>query len=389
VLGVVADLAGLQSLEARVDWEEVQHVVEERASSGSACAAPAVPFPQGRSPQRGALDALAGMRFRLLFLPRASSKCGFPGVLRPDPLLLDKERGRLAALLAAPPSPPGAANARRRWPVASCRCSTRPAGACRARKRAAHAACRPRKTGCWSSGACSTGVSRLLEATEKLVLLVSAADARRGASGCRRCFLRRGSAGDGGASLGTAELARATPEDDLRELPLEHALDRGARDLVRVAARWPRSGAADRRRLALLSASRTSRARPAGRRTSHPYDGSLSAASEKTAPYADAARGSARRCSTPIGAKGTVSASRLARYASCVASSTTSRTCCALEPNARARGSRKRLEPLGARASLVPRDVAERFTCASSARCDQRPLLPRSMSSEALSRKSP
>src|SRR6185503_13032803 len=98
VLGVVADLAGLQSLEARVDWEEVQHVVETRFEWERV---PLPPVPQG-AVHAGALDALAGMRFRLLFFP-GLVEGGFPGVLRPDPLLLDKER---AALLAPPPSPP-------------------------------------------------------------------------------------------------------------------------------------------------------------------------------------------------------------------------------------------------------------------------------------------
>src|SRR5258707_346973 len=92
-----ADLGGLALLGARAPWREVERVLEAR-------------FEWERLPldslatgavHVGVMDALAGLPFRVVAIP-GLVEGGYPGVLRPDPFLLDAERQALGAPAAAP-----------------------------------------------------------------------------------------------------------------------------------------------------------------------------------------------------------------------------------------------------------------------------------------------
>jgi hypothetical protein len=99
VLGVVADLGGLGSVAARAPWEDVLPVIEARFEWERL---PLEPI-EGGALHVGALDAMAGLPFRLVAIP-GLVEGGYPGPLRPDPFLLDDER----EALARPPAPGGA-----------------------------------------------------------------------------------------------------------------------------------------------------------------------------------------------------------------------------------------------------------------------------------------
>ena len=70
-------------LEARFEWERV----------------PLTPLATG-AVHVGVLDAVAGLPFRVVAIP-GLVEGGYPGVLRPDPFLLDAEREALEDLAAA------------------------------------------------------------------------------------------------------------------------------------------------------------------------------------------------------------------------------------------------------------------------------------------------
>src|SRR4029077_2105802 len=94
---VLADLGGLSSVADVAEWSEVEEVLEAR-------------FEWERMPldalttgavHLGVLDALAGLPFRVVAVA-GLVEGGYPGVLRPDPFLLDAEREALARRVAAP-----------------------------------------------------------------------------------------------------------------------------------------------------------------------------------------------------------------------------------------------------------------------------------------------
>jgi RecB family exonuclease len=343
VLGVIADLAALQALEPRVEWEEVEHVVETRFEWERV---PLPPVTQG-AVHAGALDAIGGIRFRVLMFP-GLVEGSFPGVLRPDPLLLDNERLALRAPRRSPAARAGRRAAR----------TTRQLSLFDAPLAAA-----PAEEDAFAS--LSTTQDLLLEqrrlfhracaqASEKLVLSYPRADPRSGRERLPSLFFVAAAQALQARPLATAELARLTGEDDLRALPLELALDRGERDLVRVrrggreAALQIAAGSRFFRHSHLASEARWSR-------DFTPYDG-LVALPPKDGEDAEAARLLRERLD-PIVARGTVSASRLARYASCGFQyflENVLRLEPTLEPE-----ERKRLEPLE-RGSLF-HDVAEDF----------------------------
>jgi RecB family exonuclease len=307
---------------------------------------PLPPVTQG-AVHAGALDAIGGIRFRVLMFP-GLVEGSFPGVLRPDPLLLDNERLALRAPRRSPAARAGRRAAR----------TTRQLSLFDAPLAAA-----PAEEDAFAS--LSTTQDLLLEqrrlfhracaqASEKLVLSYPRADPRSGRERLPSLFFVAAAQALQARPLATAELARLTGEDDLRALPLELALDRGERDLVRVrrggreAALQIAAGSRFFRHSHLASEARWSR-------DFTPYDG-LVALPPKDGEDAEAARLLRERLD-PIVARGTVSASRLARYASCGFQyflENVLRLEPTLEPE-----ERKRLEPLE-RGSLF-HDVAEDF----------------------------
>src|SRR6185436_12553597 len=96
VLDVIADLGGLGSVATRAPWSEVEQVIEARFEWERL---PLEPL-DGGAVHVGALDAMAGLPFRVVAIP-GLVEGGYPGVLRPDPFLLDSEREALV------PKPPG------------------------------------------------------------------------------------------------------------------------------------------------------------------------------------------------------------------------------------------------------------------------------------------
>ncbi|MGH3114193.1 MAG: hypothetical protein ACRDOP_12090, partial [Gaiellaceae bacterium] len=91
VLRVVDALAGLGRIDGRVAWPEVEAVVEARFETRRLPLA----TPTAGAVHVGALDAMAGLPFRVVAIP-GLVEGGYPGVLRPDPFLLDAEREALA-----------------------------------------------------------------------------------------------------------------------------------------------------------------------------------------------------------------------------------------------------------------------------------------------------
>src|SRR5206468_4654592 len=97
VAEVLADLAGLASVSPRAAWREVEAVLEARFEWERL---PLGPLASGGI-HVGALDAMAGLPFRVVAIP-GLVEGGYPGVLRPDPFLLDAEREALASRSRAP-----------------------------------------------------------------------------------------------------------------------------------------------------------------------------------------------------------------------------------------------------------------------------------------------
>ncbi|HSD29961.1 MAG TPA: hypothetical protein VLL75_21850, partial [Vicinamibacteria bacterium] len=87
VLEAVADLGGLGSVASRAPWSEVEQVLEARFEWERL---PLEPL-DGGGVHVGALDAMAGVPFRVVAIP-GLVEGGYPGVFRSDPFLLDSER---------------------------------------------------------------------------------------------------------------------------------------------------------------------------------------------------------------------------------------------------------------------------------------------------------
>ncbi len=338
VLGVIADLAGLDSLSARVPWVEVESVLEARFEWERLPLDP----PLRGAVHIGALDAIAGLPFRLFAIP-GLVEGGFPGVFRPDPLLLDAER---EALAPAPVVPRPAAKAKRQLslfdapaPAAEAPADTAPSplvttqDQLREARRLFHRAA--------------------AQATETLLLSYPRADSRSGREKLPSLFFAAAAQALQGRPLSAAELQALTLEDDPETFALPDALDRAERDLTRVrlggrdAALQIAAGSRFFRQSHLASEARASR-------DLTPYDG-LVAFSPKDGDLELAQ--SLRDRLDPMRWAHPVSASRLARYASCGFQyflETVLRLQPALEPE-----ERRKLDPLE-RGTLF-HDVAERF----------------------------
>jgi RecB family exonuclease len=284
VADVLADLGGLASVGGRTAWRDVEQVLAARFEWERV---PLSPVSAG-AVHLGAFDAMAGLPFRVLAIP-GLVEGGHPGVLRPDPFLLDAEREALAA-----PAPVAA-----------------PRGG--ARQLSLFDAPEP---GATPSGRLPTTQDRLEEmrrafhrgvsqATESLLLSYPRADPRTGRERMPSLFFVAAAAALEGRPLGAAELARRVDEDSLETLPPEDALDAGERDRVRIRAGGREAA------LAIAAGSlffRQSHLAAEARRSSRltSFDGRVDRLPEEIAARLD-----------PIRGTWAVSASRLATYAKC------------------------------------------------------------------------
>ena len=302
----------------------------------------------------GALDAMAGLPFRVVAIP-GLVEGGYPGVIRPDPFLLDEEREALAQPAPAAPRPDragqlslfgedGAA------PVAPATLGERPLPTTQDRlleaRRLFHRAAS--------------------QATERLILSYPRADPRTGRERLPSLFFVAAAAAREGRTLGLAELGPLVLEDEpRRRSPSRTPWTRAERDRIRG-----RCAAARRRRRRSpparpSSGSRASPARRAGATASRPT----------TASWRRCHAELFQQAAIPISSPLPVSASRLALYATCgfkYMLENVLRLEPVLEPE-----ERRRLEPIE-RGSLF-HDVAERFLrerrerascpCATPRRC--------------------
>jgi ATP-dependent helicase/nuclease subunit B len=302
LLGVIADLAGLGSVQAGAAWAEVEEVLEARLEWER--------LPLERQLKGavhvGALDAMAGLDLRVVAIP-GLVEGGYPGVMRPDPFLLDREREALASggpeeERAAPRSAP--AQLSLFAPEAPEPASPdAPAGR--------------------APGSLSTTRDQVLEArrlfhralrqaTSRLILSYPRADPRTGRERLPSLFFVAAASVLEGRPLGAAELERLVSEDDLDRLAIEDAMDASERDRMRV-----RQGGAEAVRAVAAGstffrgAHLAARARFSDRLTA--YDGLVAFAPGDDPETAAAVR----RALDPVEGSWSVSASRLATYARC------------------------------------------------------------------------
>jgi RecB family exonuclease len=341
VATVLADLAGLGSVAGTARWEQVESVIESRFE-WERLPLHAV---EGGAVHLGALDAMAGLEFRVVAIP-GLAEGSYPGVLRPDPFLLDAEREALGAGDAAAPEPRPQARepAKKQLSLFADDRPLTPAPPAASGERGTIAAGLP------------TTQDRLLEARrlfhravsqarERLILSFPRADPRTGRERMPSLFFAAAASAREGRPLGGAELERLVVEDDLDSLPLDDALDSGERDRVRVR----RSGDEAAREIAGASPFfKQSRLASHARWSPHmtAYDGLVAPLPVELAAKLD-----------PVAAEHPISASRLGTFSTCgfqYLLRHVLRLEPALEPE-----ERKRLEPLE-RGSLF-HEVAERF----------------------------
>ncbi len=324
VLEVIADLGGLGSVAARAPWTEVEQVLEARFEWERLPLEPLA----GGAVHVGALDAMAGLPFRVVAIP-GLVEGGYPGVFRPDPFLLDSERealrieesGSRDSERASSPALSESAGSLtlhaiglalpQRLSLAALSALGR---SCRSRPRRPPLPSRLRRAA--STGALPTTQDRLLEArrlfhravsqaTERLVLSYPRADARTGRERLPSLFFAAAASTLAGRPLAGAELDRLVVEDDPDRLPIEDAVDAGERDRLRLrrdetAATAIAAGSPFFRQSRLASQARWS-----GRLTR--YDGLVVGEGDEDL----------RARLDPLAARYPVSASRLATYARC------------------------------------------------------------------------
>ena len=325
VVEVLHDLRGLGPLRAR--FAEVESVLLSRFEWER------VPMAEvgGGAIHVGALDAMAGLTFRVVAIP-GLVEGGYPGVPRPDPFLLDAEREALAS--PAEPQARGSA-----------------------------------QLSLFDSAAAApelrTSQHRLLEARrdfhravsqagERLILSYPRADARSGRERLPSLFFVAAASCVAGRALSLDELRSRVDEDDEDALELRDALDPGQRDRVRVeaggaeAARQVARGSRFFRQSRLATQARFSRRLTA-------YDGLVAFSPKDGDASLDAAQVLERL--DPARPGRTLSASRLATFTRCGFQYLLEHVL--RLPAREVPEERKRLEPLE-RGSLF-HTVAERF----------------------------
>jgi ATP-dependent helicase/nuclease subunit B len=289
LLDVIADLGGLGAIAALAPWREVEQVIEARLEWERLPLEPLT----GGAVHVGAMDAMAGLPFRVVAIP-GLVEGGYPGVLRPDPFLLDPER----EAVARPPAIP-------RPPIAAVRKA-------------------PSQLSLFDQGASeaedagpglATTQDRVLEArrmfqraagqaTERLFLSYPRADARSGRERMPSLFFVAAASALAGRPLAGAELLARVAEDDPAGLPLEDAIDASERDRIRIRTNGRAAAEAIAAGSSFFKQSRlAAQARWSGRLTR--YDGYLTDLPPEVAGRLD-----------PVTARH-VSASRLATWSRC------------------------------------------------------------------------
>jgi RecB family exonuclease len=342
VAGVIADLRGLAFLEGRAPWRDVEAVLEARFEWERV---PLDPLARG-AVHVGAMDAMAGLPFRVVAIP-GLVEGGYPGLVRPDPFLLDPEREVLAESARAPWAPPPRPAAKGQLALFSEEPDTPPPRAPGARPRL------------------PTTQDRLLEtrrdfqravsqAKERLILSYPRADPRTGRERLPSLFFVAAAAAREGRSVGASDLERLVVEDDLDTLPVEDAVDRSERDRRRVRAGGKPAVLAVAGGCSFFRQSHlASQARWSKQLTAH--DG-LIAFSPRDGVSAEVAA-EVRRRLDPVTADRPISASRLAAFSRCGFLYLLQHVL-RLEP-AREPEERKRLDPLERGSAF--HEVAERF----------------------------
>jgi RecB family exonuclease len=369
VLDVIDDLGGLRTVTSRASWEEVEQVLEARFEWERL---PLEPL-EGGAVHVGALDAMAGLPFRVVAIP-GLVEGGYPGVLRPDPFLLDAEREALAEAASASRHLERGGVPRegiRRSTDAAATGAEREARGGTANQLSLFddvgepaAGTEPAPGGGpqiveaepGDPSPLPTTQDRLLEtrrlfhravsqATERLVLSYPRADARTGRERLPSLFFVAAASTLAGRPLAGADLERMLVEDDPAALPLEATLDAGERDRARVRAEDRNAAETIAAGSSFFKQSRlAAQARWSGRLTR--YDGLLSELPDDVAERID-----------PLRRTRAMSASRLAVYARCGFQYLLEHVLhleAALEPE-----ERRRIDPLE-RGTLF-HDVAERF----------------------------
>jgi ATP-dependent helicase/nuclease subunit B len=275
-------------------WEDVEAVIESRLDWER------IPLEamEAGGVHVGSMDALAGVPFRWVAIP-GLVEGGFPGVLRPDPLLLDREREALAAVdVAPPPAPPASPKRAGQMSLFDDEPEVPTPAAPEVRLPTTQDRLREaRRSFHLAAG----------QATERLVLSYPRADPRGGRERLPSLFFVAAATALAGRAVGAADLERMVVEDVADELPLEETLDASERDRSRVRAGGTEAA------LAIAAGSRffkqshlASRARWSKELT--PYDGLV--AGPPVTPEL------ARRLD-PVTAEWPISASRLATFAQC------------------------------------------------------------------------
>ena len=292
VSDVLADLGGLSSISEKAAWREVEEVLEARFEWERM---PLDPIAAG-AVHVGVLDALAGLPFRVVAVA-GLVEGGYPGVLRPDPFLLDPEREALsrgAALPEQTPTPRRDSGSRQLSLL----------DAMESGPQAAALALLP------------TTQDRLMEArrafhgaihqaTEKLILTYPRADPRTGRERLPSLFLVAAASALLGKPAGAADLEALVHEDDGATAPLDLALHPSERDRQRVLRGGEEAAQAIAAGSPFFRQSRAaSRARWHGRFSE--YDGFVGELPAAIKERLD-----------PLRAEATTSASRLATFARC------------------------------------------------------------------------
>ena len=327
VLDVIADLGGLGSIATRAPWSEVEQVIEARFEWERL---PLEPL-EGGGVHVGALDAMAGLPFRVVAIP-GLVEGGYPGVFRPDPFLLDSERLALRVQDSGPaeggslPAPAGSVSEARvsaplrvvspRKPAQLDLFSQSASPASPAPSPASAAGSSPSPVPASPApGVLPTTQDRLVEArrlfhravsqaSERLILSYPRVDARSGRERLPSLFFAAAAATLAGRPVAGAELERMVTEDDPLQLPLENAVDAGERDRFRVRREDAAATAIAAGSPFFQKSRLASQARWSGRLTR--YDGRVLDGDGGLGAQLD-----------PLQARHPVSASRLASYARC------------------------------------------------------------------------
>jgi ATP-dependent helicase/nuclease subunit B len=323
VLEVIAELGGLGSVATRAPWSQVEQVIHARFAWERLPLEPR----DGGAIHIGALDAMAGLPFRIVAIP-GLVEGGYPGVFRPDPFLLDAERLALRSIPDRDPRETGS-DAGPRVALTPVELGARATSARRSsgRKPAQLALFAEPETG--SSKVTHEGArtvtqgpaplpttqDRLVEArrlfhravsqaTERLVLSYPRGDARSGRERLPSLFFAAAAATLAGRAVAGVELDRMLVEDDPLKLPLEDAVDKSERDRFRIrrdeAAATQIAAGSEFFKRSLLA----TKARWSGKLTR--YDGFLGDEGARLADKLD-----------PLNARFPISASRLATYSRC------------------------------------------------------------------------